>query len=193
MHIFDLDTPALLVDLDIVERNVRALAAYCREHGLRLRPHTKTHKIPVLARLQVRHGASGITVAKLGEAEVMADAGLDDILIAYPLIGEQKLKRLTALARRVRVTVAVDSLEVARQISGAARRDGVRIGVRAEFDSGFGRCGMPIDCVSIQAAAASATCPACGGPACNSIPATSCIPLPDGMPRSIGKMSGWHG
>ena len=151
MHISDLDTPALLIDVDIMERNVRSLSAYCRQHAIHLRPHTKTHKIPELAQLQIKHGADGITVAKIGEAEVMADSGIDDILIAYPLLGCKKLDRLVALAKRYRITVAVDSVEVAFCISDAAVRAGVLIGIRAEFDTGFGRCGMPIEPTSIEA------------------------------------------
>lgn len=149
MHITDLDTPSVLIDMDVMERNIRALSDYCRRHSLRLRPHTKTHKIPELARLQVAEGACGITVAKIGEADVMADAGLDDILIAYPVIGEKKLRRLVNLAERTEVTVAVDSREVAAGISDAARAARVSIGVRVEFDTGFGRVGLPIDSSSI--------------------------------------------
>jgi len=109
MNIGDLDTPAVLIDVDIMERNLRGLATYCSEHLLNLRPHTKTHKIPELARRQTALGAVGITVANVGEAEVMADAGLNDILIVYPIVGESKLCRLMALASRVRLTVAADS------------------------------------------------------------------------------------
>lgn len=145
MRITELDTPAVLVDVDIMEGNLRRLGAYCAEHRLRLRPHTKTHKIPELARRQIEHGAVGITVAKLGEAEVMADAGLDNILIVYPLFGDSKWRRLTALAKRVDVTVACDSLEIAQGISGHASKDGVTVSILAEFDTGFGRCGLPID------------------------------------------------
>ena len=83
----DLDTPALVVDLDILERNIHRLAEYCRQHGLKQRPHTKTHKTPAIAYKQLAAGAQGITVAKLGEAEVMAAAGITDILIAYNLPG----------------------------------------------------------------------------------------------------------
>ncbi len=114
MTIGEIDTPAVLIDVDIMERNLRRLATYCEEHGLNLRPHTKTHKIPEIARRQMELGAVGITVAKVGEAEVMADAGLDDILIVYPILGELKLRRLVALASRVRLIVAADSFEVAQ-------------------------------------------------------------------------------
>ena len=87
----ELDTPALLIDLDIMESNIWGMAQLASAAGVKLRPHTKTHKCPQIARRQVEAGATGITVAKLGEAEVMADAGFDDILIAYPLWGEPKL------------------------------------------------------------------------------------------------------
>jgi D-serine deaminase-like pyridoxal phosphate-dependent protein len=85
MNIYDLDTPAVLIDRDILTRNLARMANYCSSRNLKLRPHTKTHKIPEIARLQLHYGSPGITVAKLGEAEVMADAGIGDILIVYPL------------------------------------------------------------------------------------------------------------
>jgi D-serine deaminase-like pyridoxal phosphate-dependent protein len=151
MRITDLDTPAVLVDVDVMERNLRRLGDYCAQHSLRLRPHTKTHKIPELARRQIEHGAAGITVAKLGEAEVMADAGLPGILIVYPLFGAAKWRRLTALARRTDVTVACDSVEIASGISEQARQDGVTVGLLVEFDTGFGRCGLPIEESSLPA------------------------------------------
>ena len=92
MDLDDLDTPSLVIDLDTLERNIGEMAAVARGARVRLRPHTKTHKSPEIARMQVDAGATGVTVAKLGEAEVMADAGLDDLLIAFPLVGEQKLE-----------------------------------------------------------------------------------------------------
>jgi D-serine deaminase-like pyridoxal phosphate-dependent protein len=150
MTIHDLDTPALLIDVNVLDRNLSKMAEYCNHYKLRLRPHTKTHKMPELARLQLEHGAAGITVAKLGEAEVMADAGIEDILIVYPLWGEKKWARLVELAGRVRVTVAVDSLAVAAGISGAAKAAGTEIGIRAEFDTGFHRCGWPIAAASMD-------------------------------------------
>src|ERR1700756_3522370 len=108
MRIDNLETPVPVIDLDRVERNLTKMQAYCDQHGLKLRPHIKTHKLPHLARRQVELGAVGITCQKLGEAEVMADAGLDDILISYPLIGPAKALRLAALARRICMRVAVD-------------------------------------------------------------------------------------
>lgn len=142
MRATDLETPALVVDLDVLEANLREMALYCASHGIGLRPHVKTHKVPALARMQIRAGACGITVAKLGEAEVMAREGLNDILIAYPILGNAKLERLVSLSGKVRVTTATDSLEVAEGISRAAQAAGTKIRLLAEFDPGMHRCGV---------------------------------------------------
>lgn len=150
MKISEIDTPAVLIDAEKLSRNLRKMADYCKHHGLSLRPHTKTHKIFEIAHMQVQYGASGITVAKLGEAEVMADSGLKDIVVVYPLWGESKWNRLGELARRVRISVAMDSFPVAEGISRSATNAGVEVGIRVEFDTGFGRCGLPIDDNSIR-------------------------------------------
>lgn len=150
MKISDIETPAVLIDIGVMESNLSRMADYCRAHELALRPHTKTHKIPQIAHLQMRHGAAGITVAKLGEAEIMVTAGLNDILIVYPLWGTAKWRRLAQLAKRASVSVAMDSLEVASGISQAAREVGVEVGIRLEFDTGFQRCGLPIDVASME-------------------------------------------
>jgi D-serine deaminase-like pyridoxal phosphate-dependent protein len=142
MTIEELETPALLVDLDILEANLSRLADYTRRHNLHLRPHTKTHKIPAIARMQIESGAHGITVAKSGEAEVMAAAGLDNILLAYPVLGAQKLARLAALARKKRIVIAIDSVVTAEAISQAAHSGGSRIDVLVELDVGMRRCGV---------------------------------------------------
>ena len=142
MRIEELDTPALTVDLDIMERNLRSLSDYCRKHGLKLRPHTKTHKIPAIAKMQLASGCSGITVAKVGEAEVMASAGLEDILIAYPVVGPSKCERLAKLAQQRTITVSLDSIEVARGIAEAATRVGSTVNILVEFDVGMRRCGV---------------------------------------------------
>jgi D-serine deaminase-like pyridoxal phosphate-dependent protein len=142
MKIADLDTPALLIDLDIMERNLCRAASYAREHGMRLRPHTKTHKIPALGRRQIELGAAGLTVAKVGEAEVMLRSGTPDLAVAYPVIGERKLRRLMEVARQARVTVALDSVFAASRLSDAARAAGIEIGVLAEVDAGLGRVGV---------------------------------------------------
>jgi D-serine deaminase-like pyridoxal phosphate-dependent protein len=142
MRTADIDTPALLVDLDVMERNLRRVADYTRQHGLRLRPHTKTHKSPRIGRRQLDLGAAGLTVAKVGEAEVMLDAAPPDMLVAYPVIGRAKLERLMAVARRTRVTVSLDSLYAAGQLSEAATGAGVTVAVLAETDVGLGRVGV---------------------------------------------------
>jgi D-serine deaminase-like pyridoxal phosphate-dependent protein len=142
MHTSELETPAVIVDLDVMERNLSRMADYCRRHQLLLRPHTKSHKIPELAKRQIASGATGITVAKLGEAEVMLNAGITDILIAYPIVGDDKTAHLAKLAEQASISVALDSEEAARGISGAATTQGTRIGVLIEMDVGFGRCGL---------------------------------------------------
>ncbi len=142
MQIHELETPALLIDLDIMERNLREASEYTRNHGLRLRPHTKTHKIPALGRRQLELGAAGLTVAKVGEAEVMLRAEPRDLLVAYPIVGRSKLQRLMEVARKAEVTVTLDSAEAARQLSSAAAEAGLTIGVLVEVDVGFGRVGI---------------------------------------------------
>ena len=141
-RVAELDTPALLIDLDVMERNLQRVAGYVQGHGLRLRPHTKTHKIPTLARHQLQLGAQGLTVAKVGEAEVMLQAEPPELLLAFPIIGRQKLQRLTEIARKTSATVSLDSLEAAHQLSDAAQAGQVEIGVLAETDVGLGRVGV---------------------------------------------------
>ena len=129
MDAHDLDTPALYVDLDALERNIARMQERCRAWGVALRPHVKTHKISEIAQLQLAAGAIGITVAKVGEAEVLPG---DDVLIAYPLV-KAKLPRVRELAKTRRVKVAVDSVEVARDLQ--------RIETLVEIDVGVGRTG----------------------------------------------------
>jgi D-serine deaminase-like pyridoxal phosphate-dependent protein len=142
MRVSEIETPAIIVDLDVMDRNLSRMAGYCREKNLKLRPHTKTHKTPELAKLQLASGACGVTVAKIGEAEVMADAGITDILIAYPVIGFGKPERLSKLAGRAKITVALDSETVARVISQELNSKGTKIDVLLEVDVGFRRCGV---------------------------------------------------
>src|SRR3954468_10597220 len=99
MHISELDTPAMLIDRSILIRNIRRAQDYFAGHGIAFRPHIKTHKMPPIARLQIEAGGVGLTCAKLGEAEVMADAGITDLMIAYPIWGAAKLRRLVDLAQ----------------------------------------------------------------------------------------------
>lgn len=140
----ELDTPALVVDLDVMERNIERMAALAREAGVRLRPHVKTHKSPWIAHQQLRAGAAGITVAKLGEAEEMVEAGITEIFIAYPIIGEQKLRRFQELLDRVDLMVAVDSVEGAEPLGRAARKSRRgRVRVFVDVDTGHRRLGLP--------------------------------------------------
>ncbi len=136
-------TPYLLIDGTQLERNILRMANVARENGIALRPHVKTHKIPRIAREQLEAGAAGITVAKLSEAEVMADGGIEDIFIAYPLVTEAKIRQAVRLGERVRLIVGVDSLEGARRLSEAA--EGPNLEVRLEVDTGLRRTGIPRD------------------------------------------------
>lgn len=142
MKIWDLDTPAVLIDLDVLERNIARAAEAARAAGKRLRPHTKTHKCLQIARMQVEAGACGLTVAKLGEAEVFVAGGFDDVFIANEVIGARKMERLGALAARAEVSVGVDSLEGAEALSQAAHLAGRPLAVRIEVDTGHHRAGV---------------------------------------------------
>lgn len=142
MRYTELDTPALLVDLDRMEANIARMADLARRHGVRLRPHTKTHKCPDIARIQIKNGASGITCAKLGEAEVMAAAGLDDILIANEIIGEQKYRRLVNLARKIKLCTAIDSQYGARTLNDFLEKENQTLDVVIEINCGQDRAGV---------------------------------------------------
>jgi D-serine deaminase-like pyridoxal phosphate-dependent protein len=142
MNIYELDTPALVINLDVLERNLRNMAQHCAELGIALRAHTKSHKTPEIAKMQLASGAQGIVCQKLGDAEVMARAGIDDILITYNIVGKPKLRRLTELARWAKMRVTVDSLEVAEGISAQAKEDRVNIEVLVELDTGGQRTGV---------------------------------------------------
>lgn len=142
MDINQLETPAAIVDLDKLEANITKLQSYMDEHGIANRPHIKTHKIPEIAHMQVNAGAVGITCQKIGEAEVMAQAGIKDIFIPYNILGEAKLERLMHLTRRVDISVTADSGVTVRGLSAAAKQEGTTLPVLVEFDGGFGRCGV---------------------------------------------------
>jgi D-serine deaminase-like pyridoxal phosphate-dependent protein len=138
----ELETPVAVVDLDKLEANIARLQAYLSEHGIANRPHIKTHKIPEIAHMQIRAGAVGITCQKLGEAEVMAQAGIQDIFLPYNILGAAKLERLTHLARRVSMSVTADSGVTVRGLSTAACRAGLTLPVLVECDTGGKRCGV---------------------------------------------------
>jgi D-serine deaminase-like pyridoxal phosphate-dependent protein len=138
----DLDTPCLLVDLDAMERNIRRMVEYCRSHGVAWRPHAKSYKSSAIGRKVVDAGAIGVTCAKLGEAEVMADAGVRDLLIANPLVGRLKLARLIELRRRADPIVVVDHPDQVHALSDAATAGNVSIRTMIEIDIGMNRCGV---------------------------------------------------
>lgn len=153
MHYTDLDTPALCVDLDLLDRNISRLQAACDELGIALRVHTKTHKTPAIARRQVDAGAVGIVSQKLGEAEAMVAAGIEDILIPYNLVGRAKLERLVALVGTgtTKLTVAADSTATVDGLSAALGAAGLELDVLVEMDTGGHRCGTqsPADTVAL--------------------------------------------
>lgn len=145
-------TPAVVIDLDKVEANIARLQAACDAAGIANRPHIKTHKSPELARLQREAGARGITCQKLGEAEVMADGGLDDILISYNILGEEKLGRLGALQRRVRMIVAADNPVTISGLPKAAEIAGRNLEVVVECDTGRERAGVETPAEAVELA-----------------------------------------
>src|SRR4051794_15017473 len=140
----DLDTiptPAVIIDLAVAQRNIARLAAYGREHSLGIRPHTKTHKSVRIARLQTAAGAVGLTVAKAGEADVMAEA-TDDLFIAYPTLDAFRAARVAQLAKRLTVRVGLDSAFAAESVARAAQSEGVTVGILVDIDVGFHRTGV---------------------------------------------------
>jgi D-serine deaminase-like pyridoxal phosphate-dependent protein len=152
-------TPAAVIDMDRVERNIARVQAACDAAGVANRPHIKTHKSPVLAKLQVEAGARGITCQKLGEAEVMADAGIDDILISYNLLGDEKMARLGALRSRIDVTVAADNPIVVADLTKAAAVAGRALPVVVECDTGRKRAGVETPAEAIELARVISTSP----------------------------------
>src|SRR5215831_898513 len=132
----DYGTPCAVIDMDRVERNIARIQKACDAAGLANRPHIKTHKSPMLAKMQIAAGARGITCQKLGEAEVMAEAGIDDILISYNLLGDEKMARLGALQAKAKVTVAADNSVVIADLPKAVEISGRPLPVVVECDTG---------------------------------------------------------
>lgn len=158
MLVSDIDTPAVLIDMDKVEANLSRAQKHADENGLRLRPHVKTHKLPQLARKQLKLGAIGITAQKLGEAEAMADGGLTDIFLPYNILGAAKLDRLAALHARVTLSVTADSAET---IAGYAARFTADhpLAVLVECDTGARRCGVQTPAEALALARAISAAP----------------------------------
>ncbi|MDQ6905386.1 MAG: DSD1 family PLP-dependent enzyme [Chloroflexota bacterium] len=147
-----IDTPALVIDCDAMEHNLRTMAEFFRDKPASLRPHAKTHKSPTIAHKQIALGAVGITCAKLGEAEVMTEAGIKDILVANQIIGPTKIARLIGLLHHTRVTVAVDDPENMRDLARAAAAQGVELDVLVEVNTGMNRCGVEPGEAAVQLA-----------------------------------------
>jgi D-serine deaminase-like pyridoxal phosphate-dependent protein len=137
-----LDTPRLLLDADRLDRNIERMAQLAAGAGVALRPHAKTHKLLPVADRQMAAGCTGLTVAKLGEAELFARHGIGDLFVAYPVWGEEKWRRLCDLAAAATIRVGADSREVFEGVARAAASRGLVIPVRIEVDTGFGRCGV---------------------------------------------------
>ena len=138
----DLDTPALIVDIDKLKFNISDMADFAAANNIRLRPHAKTHKTPEIGKLQLEAGAAGLTLAKLSEAEVFIDAGCHEILVAYPLVGPIKHRRLAALCERANITTVVDHADIAEALSRSMTAHGIELSVMVEVDTGLLRCGV---------------------------------------------------
>ena len=154
MHISELDTPVPIVDYDIARRNIRRLQEYCDAHQFKLRPHIKTHKLPFFAHEQCKAGAVGITVQKVGEAEIMAQTGLTDILITYNVMGQEKAERLAHLTNFARISVAIDNDKALQSLVWAGSRASAPIGVLIEFESGGNRQGVQTPAQAVELAKA---------------------------------------
>lgn len=144
-QIQQLETPCLVIDVQQAQRNINTMQTACNAYGCTLRPHIKTHKMPLFARMQIQAGATGITCAKVSEAEVMADGGIRDIFIAYPMVGVFRIKRAIALQKKLdRLILAIDSSEGAIALNAAAQQAGTVLEVRLEVDTGAKRTGIPM-------------------------------------------------
>jgi 3-hydroxy-D-aspartate aldolase len=153
-HVCEVDTPALLIELDALERNVRRMQQRIAGTKLRLRPHAKTHKSTAIGNLQLAAGAVGVCCQKVSEAEIMVDGGIADVLISNEVIGAAKLDRVAALARRARVAVCVDDSDNVQQLGAAAEKFGAKLDVLVELNVGANRCGVDTAAEAVRLAAA---------------------------------------
>lgn len=136
-----LDTPAVTIDLDILDKNLKEMANSAQKAEVKLRPHTKTHKSSWIAKEQLNYGAAGITVAKLGEAEEMVAAGMTDILVAFPIVGQPKLERLSKLMEKADIIISTDNVTVARGLSDLGEAVKKKIPLYVDVNTGLNRCG----------------------------------------------------
>ena len=166
-------TPALTVDADALERNLERMAAHAKAKDIALRPHTKTHKCPLLAKKQLELGAIGVCAAKVSEAEVMMDAGIEAVLITSPVVTRDKIARVVDLARRSPgLQIVVDNAAAATGLGEAARRAGVTVGVMIDLDPGMGRTGIAPGRPLSTSCARSLACRGCASKVSSATPAT---------------------
>jgi len=142
VKIEELDTPALLLDLDILENNIKKMADFFRNKPAKMRPHIKTHKTPIIAHKQIAAGAEGIACQKLSEAEVMVESGINDVFITNQVVGWNKALRLAKLGHHAKMSVIVDDVANVKQLSQAATQEGVTINTLVEVNVGMNRCGV---------------------------------------------------
>lgn len=143
MMMSEVDTPALIIDLDAFERNLQLMANFMSASSAQLRPHSKTHKSPIIAQKQIEFGAMGVCCQKVSEAEIMVEGGINDILISNEIVGSQKLARLAKLAGKAQISVCADDSANIKELAIAAQAAGTVISVRVEIDVGASRCGVP--------------------------------------------------
>src|SRR5271169_297228 len=146
----DLETPSIVIDSEVMEDNLRDMADYAKKAGKKLRPHSKTHKIPELALKQIEFGAVGVCAQKVSEAKVMIDNGVKDVMITNQIIAEEKLQVLAQLAEKARVSVCVDSSQGIKLLTEVAQDHGIELGCLVELDIGMHRCGVaPIEAAKL--------------------------------------------
>ncbi len=144
MNVYDLETPSVLIDLDIMQNNIERMQAHCNSLGLAFRPHIKTHKIPDIAKMQIEAGAVGIACQKVSEAEVFTEAGINNIQIPYNIVGPQKTARLVDLALYNKVTVSADHPSIIAGLSDAAKAADMRLNVMVDLVTDLQRTGAPV-------------------------------------------------
>ena len=142
MPLADVDTPALLLDLDAFEHNMKSMRDSLADRGIKLRPHAKSHKCPEIGKRQMALGAVGVCCQKVSEAEAMVDGGVGDVLIANEVVGAAKLRRVAALARRAKIAVCADHADNVAALDAAAGAAGLRLDVLVEINVGANRCGV---------------------------------------------------
>ena len=142
MPVSEIDSPALVIELDTLEKNIKKMADYCRSQKINLRPHAKTHKSADVAALQIGHGAVGVCCQKVSEAETLVAGGIQDVFITNELVGRKKISRLVNLAKQAKISVCVDNADNLKELSAAAQKSRLDLNIFLEVDIGGGRCGV---------------------------------------------------